>query len=65
MPDVTITATKNGPYAVTGPVTITDHNGRKIDQPAQIALCRCGQSANKPYCDGTHLSIDFDGTLAK
>jgi CDGSH-type Zn-finger protein len=64
MPDVTITATKNGPYVVTGPVTIADHNGRKIDLPAQIALCRCGQSGNKPFCDGTHLTVDFDGTLA-
>ena len=28
------------------------------------AVCRCGQSGNKPFCDGTHLTIDFDGTLA-
>jgi CDGSH-type Zn-finger protein len=64
VPDVSITATKNGPYVITGPVKITDYDGREIDQPAQVALCRCGHSGNKPFCDGTHLTIDFDGTLA-
>jgi CDGSH-type Zn-finger protein len=29
-----------------------------------MELCRCGQSANKPFCDGTHAAVDFDGTLA-
>ena len=32
--------------------------------PPQFAMCRCGHSSNKPFCDGTHLTIDFDGTLA-
>ncbi len=38
-------------------------DGREIRHPDQMALCRCGHSGNKPFCDGTHLTIDFDGTL--
>jgi CDGSH-type Zn-finger protein len=64
MPDVTITASKNGPYVVTGAVTIADYDGREVDQPDEVHLCRCGRSGNKPFCDGTHHTIDFDGTLA-
>jgi CDGSH-type Zn-finger protein len=37
---------------------------REIPHPDQMALCRRGHSGNKPFCDGTHLTIDFDGTLA-
>lgn len=64
MADVTITPSKNGPYLVSGPVKLTDVDGREIPHPDQMALCRCGHSSNKPFCDGTHLTIDFDGTLA-
>jgi CDGSH-type Zn-finger protein len=64
MSDVTITASENGPYLVSGQVRLTDHDGREIDQPDEIHLCRCGQSGNKPSCDGSHLTVDFDGTLA-
>jgi CDGSH-type Zn-finger protein len=35
-----------------------------IDHPDPMAMCRCGHSSNKPFCDGTHATIDFDGTLA-
>ncbi len=63
-PDVTITASENGPYLVSGPIKLTDYDGREIDQPYEVHLCRCGQSGNKPFCDGTHLTIGFDGTLA-
>ena len=64
MPDVTITPSEDGPYLVSGPVLLTDVDGREILHPDQMSLCRCGQSGNKPFCDGTHLTIDFDGTLA-
>jgi CDGSH-type Zn-finger protein len=66
MPDVDITATENGPYVISGPITIHDHDGRAVDVPDgdSVALCRCGGSGNKPFCDGTHAAIDFDGTLA-
>ena len=63
MADVDITATEKGPYLVSGPVMLTDVDGREIPHPDQMALCRCGRSGNKPFCDGTHLTWDFDGTL--
>ncbi len=64
MADVTITPSEDGPYLVSGPVKLTDIDGREIPHPDQMALCRCGHSNNKPFCDGTHLKIGFDGTLA-
>lgn len=64
MPDVTITPSEDGPYLVSGPVLLTDVDGREIPHLDPMSLCRCGQSGNKPFCDGTHLTIDFDGTLA-
>jgi CDGSH-type Zn-finger protein len=54
----------DGPYRVSGPVLLTDVDGRQIPYPDPVILCRCGQSGNRPFCDGTHLTIDFDGTLA-
>lgn len=64
MADANITPSVNGPYLVSGSVKLTDPNGREIAHPEQMALCRCGGSSNKPFCDGTHLSNGFDGTLA-
>ena len=64
MTDVTITPSEDGPYLVSGSVLLTAPDGREIDHPEQMALCRCGHSGNKPFCDGTHATIDFDGTLA-
>jgi CDGSH-type Zn-finger protein len=64
MADVTITPSENGPYIVTGPVRLQDVDGREIEHPDPMAMCRCGHSGNKPFCDGTHATIDFDGTLA-
>lgn len=64
MPDVTITPSENGPYIVSGQVSLTDIDGREIEHRDPIAICRCGQSGNKPFCDGTHATIGFDGTLA-
>jgi CDGSH-type Zn-finger protein len=71
-----VQVSKNGPYLVTGGVPIarqtigTDREGGSHDWkegeafPAQdsYALCRCGHSANKPFCDSTHKKIGFDGT---
>ena len=51
----------NGPYMITGPFTIEDVDGNLITVAAgkTIKLCRCGHSATKPYCDGTHRRVDF------
>lgn len=62
---VTIKVRRNGPYLVRGPVTIVDHDGRELVwEGDDVALCRCGQSRTRPFCDGTHRSCGFDGTLA-
>ena len=60
MADVTIHPSKNGPLIVDGPVDLFDTDGNQItlDKP-RIALCRCGASSNKPFCDGTHSKIGF------
>jgi CDGSH-type Zn-finger protein len=53
MPDVTITPSEDGPYMVSGPVVLTAQDGRVIEHPDLMAMCRCGHSSNKPFCDGT------------
>ena len=67
---------KNGPYVVSGNIpllsmTIECDNkgtpakwviGEKMNTSENYALCRCGQSNNKPFCDGTHVKVNFDGT---
>jgi CDGSH-type Zn-finger protein len=57
---VTITPLENGPYLVRGPVVVrdADNNEYRIERET-IALCRCGGSTNKPFCDGTHSKIGF------
>ncbi len=58
--DVTIRPTKNGPYIVEGAVDLFDTDGNKITvEKPRMALCRCGASSNKPFCDGTHSAIGF------
>jgi 3-phenylpropionate/trans-cinnamate dioxygenase ferredoxin subunit len=53
----------NGPYIVEGEFTLTDANG--VDVPVKkAALCRCGASVTKPFCDGTHSKIGFQGAAA-
>jgi CDGSH-type Zn-finger protein len=57
MTDVTIRVRDNGPLVIDGSVQLVDVDGKLFripsDKPA-IALCRCGLSANKPFCDGAH-----------
>jgi CDGSH-type Zn-finger protein/uncharacterized Fe-S cluster protein YjdI len=50
---------KNGPLAIHGSVEVIAGNGRAIRRAEDLMLCRCGGSANKPYCDGTHARIGF------
>jgi len=57
---ITITTRPNGPYLVKGPIRIVDPDGNEftVDQDT-VALCRCGGSTTKPFCDGTHSKIGF------
>ena len=62
MDRVEITTRHNGPYKVTGPVTLIDADGNEFDlsdRGSAIALCRCGGSTTKPFCDGTHSKRGF------
>ncbi|MGI9629243.1 MAG: CDGSH iron-sulfur domain-containing protein [Longimicrobiales bacterium] len=66
MADPTITFLENGPIRIDGQCTVVDHGGQAVPvrEGKAVFLCRCGLSANKPFCDGTHKTSDFDGTLA-
>ena len=58
--ETTITPYRNGPYLVRGPFTIVDQDGEEIEAKRKvIALCRCGKSQIRPFCDGTHKAIGF------
>ena len=59
---VVIKVRTNGPYKVTGPVMLIDADGNEYDLPEGegIALCRCGASTTKPFCDKTHSKIGFE-----
>lgn len=56
-----ITVRLNGSLRVEGPFKLIDANGVEWDLGGKtsISLCRCGHSANKPFCDGTHKTINF------
>jgi CDGSH-type Zn-finger protein len=58
---VKISIRPNGPYLVEGDCELLDPQGNKVDTTgrAKIALCRCGASAQKPFCDGTHNKVNF------
>jgi CDGSH-type Zn-finger protein len=57
----TITVLQAGPLQVEGSIRILADDGTVIKECAKAYLCRCGQSGNKPFCDGTHRSIGFTG----
>ena len=59
MADVTIDITKNGPLIVSGEVELKDSEGNRYPAKKRMALCRCGASTTKPFCDGTHSKIGF------
>ena len=66
MSDGKITIRDNGPYVIEMPAEIVDTEGKSWsdDGKRKIFLCRCGQSENKPYCDGTHRSINFESNIS-
>jgi CDGSH-type Zn-finger protein len=60
---VEIKVRHNGPYKITGAVRVIDADGNEFvlpDDGRALALCRCGGSTTKPFCDGTHSKIGFD-----
>ena len=59
MNDVTITPTDDGPYLIQGVVTLLDAEGNQYQVDDPIALCRCGHSGTKPFCDGTHEKANY------
>ena len=61
MSQVKITIIANGPYGVSGLCEMVDAEGKRVETKLNFALCRCGASKNKPFCDGTHKSIGFEG----
>ncbi len=76
VPGGTVQISKNGPYLVSGDLPLKQETigtnsagesvkwtpGKAFPVQAAYALCRCGQSAKKPYCDGSHAKVGFDGT---
>lgn len=70
-----IKVSKNGPYLVSGMIPLTQKiisvgeegtpnewsTGKTFQSGERCALCRCGESKNKPFCDGTHVKVNFDG----
>jgi CDGSH-type Zn-finger protein len=71
-----IQVSKNGPYLISGGIPLSEqvigtdaegyscewHQGKVFPLKENYALCRCGGSRNKPFCDGTHVKVNFDGT---
>lgn len=55
-----ITVTKDGPLDVMGGILLKDDEASKPECAEHYCLCRCGESFNKPFCDGTHWDIDFE-----
>lgn len=56
----TVQVNKGGPYLVKGKFVLVGTDGREETKEGSFALCRCGTSNNKPFCDGTHRKIGFD-----
>jgi CDGSH-type Zn-finger protein/uncharacterized Fe-S cluster protein YjdI len=54
-----VTPTKDGPLLVEGNVELVTGTGRTVNRVTKVALCRCGNSGRKPYCDGTHRRVGF------
>ena len=61
MSDFKVIVRSNGPLRLEGDITIVDQDGAPFGLAGRsvVSLCRCGQSANKPFCDGTHNKAGF------
>ena len=60
MAEATVATTDNGPYWISGKFVINDENGNEFAVEGDAYLCRCGQSEDKPFCDGSHNSVGFN-----
>ena len=62
---VEIKVRDHGPYKVTGPVRIVDADGGVFEVPPDrpVALCRCGRSQTKPFCDASHRETGFESCV--
>ena len=58
---VTVRVTQGGPLSVQGPVQVVDDAGNVLRVTTRVALCRCGSSGDKPFCDGSHARVGFSG----
>jgi len=59
---IVIRCREDGPLVIQGPFTLVDHHGNAFELPTGkplVALCRCGHSENKPFCDGSHKRCGF------
>jgi CDGSH-type Zn-finger protein len=64
MSDPSIQILPKGPYLVAGKFTLLDASGNRIEAGEKIALCRCGASTKKLFCDGTHSRVGFEAAAA-
>jgi CDGSH-type Zn-finger protein len=64
MSDVKITVSRNGSLKVEGEVKLVDHEENELPtkEGRPVFLCRCGASQNKPFCDGSHKRVEFEGS---
>lgn len=63
MSDVRIRIRDHGPLVIEGPIALVDAQGHALELPTDkpvLALCRCGHSGRKPFCDGAHRAAGFD-----
>lgn len=61
MTSIQLTALPDGPYRLEGDVTLRDRDGKPIpDRGSPVHLCRCGRSADKPFCDGSHARTGWE-----
>jgi CDGSH-type Zn-finger protein len=63
MSEVKVTAMDNGPLAVSGGIELVDGAGNRIETKETTYLCRCGQSSNKPFCNGAHKAANFQSEV--
>lgn len=65
MPELTLKARENGPWLLPGPAECIMAEMRETVSGETVALCRCGSSSRKPFCDGAHRRIGFEAAAAE